>query len=416
MTRPPISFFSKNRETLLENFEELQNWTKLSGQGTLLSNATNVLTGSFSLNLITSDVTIIEKIVDFTLINNGSNIGLRFYVDDITNLSYIRLRFSNTNNFTKSFEYPMLLNEIVSSGWNFIKVPKSYLVPFGNPNMDNKIVSLTLEVKPATGKTVSVCFDSLYNNIITIPSICITFDDNLSDSEKGIEYMATKKMRGTMYINSAVVGINSNYLSIDELQELYNLGWTIGNHGHTHASFIELTPAELINNITACKNYLIDNNMPRGCLHVAYTYGDFNQSVVETLSSLGVKTARTVNGGNITTPYIYPSIHELNCYPIMATTTLATAKSIVKKCFDRGSSLFLVFHKIIDAETATGTDWLLSDFIELIDYIKSLNVRVLTVDEWDNQLSDIRYKLNPAVRRSVPIRQGAVERRNTQES
>ena len=104
-------------------------------------------------------------------------------------------------------------------------------------NPANLVDSVRFEVDTAaTNNTAinSVYLDSMWINPAFRPMLMLHFDDGYpSESSEAASYMKTKGLRGTIGVVSSLVG-TSGFMSITQLQELYNAGWDLVNHSKTH--------------------------------------------------------------------------------------------------------------------------------------------------------------------------------------
>ena len=69
-----------------------------------------------------------------------------------------------------------------------------------------------------------------------------------------------------------------------------------------------LTSADVTTDIQSAIDWLNQNGFSDGAYYLAYPYGQYNDTVVQIASGLGIKTARTVDYGTIGPDgTIYPS-------------------------------------------------------------------------------------------------------------
>ena len=204
------------------------------------------------------------------------------------------------------------------------------------------------------------------------------FDDDY-ESTYTLAYpeLKNRNMVATTYIISNYLdggGITSAQLKI-----LYDNGWDIGNHTQTHANLTTLTQAQIETEITNCKVVLDGLGMTRASKHVAYPYGGYNVTVGDAMTSCGAKTGR---GGGTTS---LSNIYEDENWPYRLNwtgpgTTPAVTKDRIDKAINQNATAFLVYHELSASLTVDKTS--ISDFIEVLDYIESLGLQTLTIDEY----------------------------------
>ena len=141
--------------------------------------------------------------------------------------------------------------------------------------------------------------------------VVITFDDGLESAYLiAFPIMQQYGIKGTVYVVPSWVG-TSGYMTLDQLTELHNAGWTIASHSLDHLDLTTLSDADITTQLQSTIDWLKNNGFSDGAYQLAYPFGDYNDTVVNDVSALGIKTARTVVWGTIssdgyTVPYGYP--------------------------------------------------------------------------------------------------------------
>jgi hypothetical protein len=69
---------------------------------------------------------------------------------------------------------------------------------------------------------------------------------------------------------------------------------------------------------------------------------------------------------------------------------LATIKGWIDEAIEKGLTLILIFHKIIETPV-TDTQTSIADFCEVINYLVAKKAHCVTIDEWYKGLIDPRY-------------------------
>ncbi len=139
---------------------------------------------------------------------------------------------------------------------------------------------------------------STSGNMASDPAI-ITFDDGY-ESAYTIAYPIMKQygIVGTVYIITDLIG-QPGYLTLPELTELHNAGWTVAGHTVDHTDLQGLSQAQIANKIQLDIDWLNANGFSDGAYHLAYPYGLYDNNVLLVCAQLGLKTARTTNFGTI---------------------------------------------------------------------------------------------------------------------
>ncbi len=232
----------------------------------------------------------------------------------------------------------------------------------------------------------------MYYGVIAKPKVLFTFDDGWASTHDIVfPILATAGFKATSYIVSGSVG-NAGIMTKANISELYNAGWTIGNHTATHPDFTTMTEAQIEANIRTCQEWLISNGYSKTAKHFAIPNGTYNADVITAMTNVGLITARS---SNVTMFYadVYPSLY-LPAEIFHNTVTLATAQGWVDTAISKGQTLILMLHQI-SASAPTTDEWKTTDFQALVSYIKDRKVDVVTMDEWYRGLTDPRYTSTP---------------------
>lgn len=224
--------------------------------------------------------------------------------------------------------------------------------------------------------------------VTTTPKLIMTFDDGYSSVyTKAFAYMKTKGLKGTAYIISNSVGA-TNYMTDAQLEEMYAAGWCIANHAIDATQLGSADLATALTKIGGCQTWLEDNSYLTGLKHFAYPGGQYNNTVIQALKQLGIKTARTtveaLNGPTIA------NLYKLTDNPCGGSFyTLSQVKGQITTAISQNKTIILLFHRLVDTAGEVGTDgmnFLYSDFQALCDWIITQSISVMTVDEWYNSL------------------------------
>jgi len=299
----------------------------------------------------------------------------------VDTLASIRIYFYSSG-FTKYFNAQYYTTEAVGgNGWYFTGATGRWITLGGLPmsnvggctwdevvgmritinNLDNCEVSFAcFEVGISLKQTIMMSFDDAFGSIYTV----------------AYPLLKERNMVATAYIYPAVIGGGAR-LSIDNLMELNNNGWDIGNHSSTHANFHTLTEGEMVDEFTGCETYLNGLGLTRASKHVAYVGGYIDTTIMSAMVTAGMLTGRTAQvNTNIFTSALFPlKIHA------GGSVDKVFIKASIDKYILAGSTKGLTFHNI-----GGGGDISEADFEEILDYIVSLGLQTLTISEY--------YRLN----------------------
>lgn len=211
----------------------------------------------------------------------------------------------------------------------------------------------------------------------TPPQLVISFDDGNSSDYDAFTYMETKGIKGTSFICTGIVG-DDGYLSMQELTEMYAVGWDISSHTHTHTNLTEISESELTIEITTSLQWLLNNSFSRSAKYLAYPWGA-NDGITILVNSLGVIAARTTHPSMLSRTGPLDSMQYPGGFSLSSSITLQDAIDYIDIIIASGNDSFIYTHQLV-ADNPTGTQWKLSDFQSLIDYIstKETNNMIIT--------------------------------------
>jgi peptidoglycan/xylan/chitin deacetylase (PgdA/CDA1 family) len=235
------------------------------------------------------------------------------------------------------------------------------------------------------------------SNIITASNedpVVITFDDGFESTYSiAFPIMEQYGIKGTVYVVPTWVG-SPGYMTLAELTILHNAGWTIASHTWDHPVLPDLTSAEVTTELQSTIDWLKQNGFADGAYHLAYPFGQYNNNVVQVVSQLGIKTARIVDWGTITSDgYTYPYGEPLNYLklPIILmrsdTPTNDWQSELDHSISQSGTAIFL-FHDIVTGKINIVEDVTVTTFRTAIEYIHQTGVRTLTISQWYNEINN----------------------------
>ena len=379
----------------VEEMNSTEGWTLITGTSLTLNN-TEVHSGTGSIKLVSNvgENSSMSKLVKWDLSSDqGKSFKLWVYPhsDPSTTISGFYIYAHNddwSNVFGLSLSGGRLLKQ---NEWTMLwldpEATHGWIVSAGNPSW-SEINKIRIIVKTTAGQTSICSFDLMSEGEVRKPAILLSFDDdNISDYTKAYPLLKSKNMVATSYIVSSSINQNGR-LTSEQLQELYSNGWDIGNHSKTHPNLTGLSRTDIEKELNGCKLFLDSLGLIRASQHVAYPDGAYNDDVINTMSSWSAKTGRTVSGyfplyeiGTFDLGFPF----EVNCHVAEGTQTLRDIEDIIDESQTLNAPIAISFHSIID----TGTEaynWPVELFSGLLDYIESLGIQTLTIDEY--------YKLN----------------------
>ncbi|MGB9201609.1 Ig-like domain-containing protein, partial [Methanobacterium sp.] len=391
---------NNNPGTELENFEDIGNWTPIFGANTSVDN----INGDIGVLLTGANGTYpgIIKNVNYNFQGVTPSLQLWFYVYGVaaypmnpSNLISIGLDLLSSTS-GKYFETYMINSEI-HQGLNYFVLPEYLFAPSGGMTWNDTISQVEIRLYNSPGTSTNVTFLELKQNMDGVPTMVLTFDDGYTSVfTTAFPIMQQYGMVGTVYMNMGYVG-DDGYLTLDQLHQLYDAGWTIGDHTPVHTDLSSLpTVAAIVAIIQQGTDWLLDNGFIRGAYDFALPFGYYNNMVLEALQECGIQTDRIVMIRTEANPP--DDLLQITCFGSDGNdypdgpeyTTTADAEAYVNQTIQAKSTTFYLMHQIVDSPT-TAIQWATADFTNFIEYIAQMGVRTETVDQYYNQVVGLTF-------------------------
>ena len=389
-----------NPGTELEDFSDIANWTTSSA-----TTSSVTINGDQGIQVVGSkgSYPAIMKTVKYNFDGVAPNLQLWLYISDsnctiLDNPSDlidigVDLLTASSSKYFEGF----LIQSQLHNGLNYIVIPQSLLTPYGGMTWNDTITGLQFRLYYESGSSMNVTFLELKKNIDGVPRMVLSFDDGYTSVfTTAFPIMQQYGIKGTVYLNSAYVG-DPGRLTLDQLHQLYDAGWTIANHTPEHTDLTTLTSVAAIKAVIQQGiDWLLANGFTRGAYDFALPFGSYNNMVLEALKECGVQTDRTVMLRMTSIPtdnFLEISQEGPNGegYPDGPNyTTLAQAEKFVDDTIQNKVSTFVMMH-MIDDSPASGIEWSTADFTNWIAYIAQTGVETETVDQWYNDVSGLTF-------------------------
>ena len=223
------------------------------------------------------------------------------------------------------------------------------------------------------------------NNPNEKAEIIINFDDGLeSIYTVAFPIMQQYGIKGTVYVVTDWIG-EPGYLTLQQLTALHNAGWTIANHSYRHYWLPELSNTVITNEIQTAINWLNNNGFQDGAYHFAYPYGEYDSNILQIASQLGIKTARTIEEGNINPTNI--DYLELPSNGFTRYTTTNEWKSWIDQAIATDTTSIILLHSIVSNPSIT-EDVSVTTFTAFIQYLAQTGVTTTTINQWYNEMNN----------------------------
>lgn len=386
--------FSLSPGTLAENFEDYTQWSAYgSGVGTIENDPVNFKNGSNALKITSTDASgykIAKKTISLDL-SNAETFKIWIYAGSphINNVDIMFSSYALNRVFRKTLT-------VSRDGWSSFTWLRSEMVNDGGDSWDRIQTTMAIKIYSTAAHGGWLTFDSLVVDNRTATKCIITYDEFRSSIYNTMyPILAPYGYRATGFqILEDIVSWDASTLA--KVQELYALGWEFGCHGEVDVT--TLTSEQITALYQSTLVALAERDLDRGSNHFAYPGGSFDEASALALADAGCFTSRTLINARQEVPT--GNLQMLCGQCTYNTTTLATAKGWIDSAINYGSTIILVFHNLVETPSTT-IDWSISDFTELMKYIYSRRIPVITIDEWYNGLTNPRYRSLPVTRATV---------------
>lgn len=189
--------------------------------------------------------------------------------------------------------------------------------------------------------------------------------------------MTAAGMKGTFYIVTKQLSDNGfpGYMSKAQVQDIYSKGMEIGAHTRTHSDLTTLTTTAQQAEIQGSRQDLLAWSVgPVDSF--SYPFGAYNSTTLQIVKNAGFSSAAATITGDIV-PTSDP--YQLETHEITKTTTLADVQGWINEAISKKLWLVITIHEV----NTTCNAYCVSPtmFNQIVDYLKSKNVPVVTVSQ-----------------------------------
>jgi peptidoglycan/xylan/chitin deacetylase (PgdA/CDA1 family) len=388
------AYLNPSQNTNISNFDggAATEWIDQGGgQGSIADDTTNYIRSNKSVGVsvtTTGGNVAIDKTISLDL-SNRQIVFLRFYIADITTFNSFTIYFSNSNYASYfSLDVPVAAKSgvgyIFNNGWNEIPIYTFLFSTSGTPSWAS-IDKIRIRSYAQTGQTLSVTYDELtaYKNNLNKGTLMICFDDGWSSQyDEGRRILDKYRFPATEFVIGSLVN-GTGYMTTSQLKTLQDHNkWDIANHTWDHATLTTLTSAQVESEMQQNINFLQNNGFSSSHI-LAYPGGATNSTVLDVVRKYA-SLARTIQN-TISIYETHPMFNPLlvSSVNVRQADTLASVEGWIDACATNNTVLILTFHKLVSSPTGgSTTEWAISDFQSLIDYVATKNIDVITLSQY----------------------------------
>jgi hypothetical protein len=274
------------KETIITNLQAGHGFIKVGDPGTLSDDTDDFIVGNQSLKFITDGAggSCTARVTGLTAIDmTGKYIKLWLKLSSITNCKQYSFYLSS-DDFSNYYTWQIgaTIEQLTGEDWVPITLSFSDAVATGTPNRA-AIVAIQWRVVDKNNTAITSWLGSISAFLEADEGMCsIAFDDG-SDTvySKAMLKMSQYGMKGTVYIIPDYIDwVGQPYMTLNNLKDLYNLGWDISGHYQTNLTTLSLSQVNSV--IINVKKYLTENGFARSASDFAIPNGayteDFNNN------------------------------------------------------------------------------------------------------------------------------------------
>lgn len=323
------------------------------------------------------------------------NISFKLKVDNIKNISQLKISLSN-NNFFKTASLNLkseIYTKEYDGEWITVGLAKSKYRSetlggwkFNNPNFDwSKIDKIRFDIAAVNGEMVSTQFSDF--SLISEQKeavLSIIFDDGWSSILNVLPIMQKYGIKGNVAVMKDAVG-KKNYLSLEQIKEMQNVyGWNIVNHSARHKNAVKdyyqnNNLADFENDIIDNLEYLIDNSINSAPNWYIYPYGDTNNEIKNIVGKY-YKFARGTSNATEAFPFADPL--NVKILAVDNTVNPEYVNDAIRDGIENKYTLIFMLHKL-ESPPALATQYSVQDVEKIIKYIVKSGIKVRTLTEID---------------------------------
>ena len=220
--------------------------------------------------------------------------------------------------------------------------------------------------------------------------VTLTFDDGYEDGyTNALPALEAHNMHGTFFPISGKVGVGSAFMTVPQLQAIYNAGNEIGGHTVLHPNLTQVSTAEATREICDSRDTLLSWGFP--VTDFAYPYSAYNSATEGIVQQCGYNSAR--QDGDLKSPYacksgcpVVETIPPKDPYSIRSPESiehywsLADMESLVTQVENGGGGwAVMVFHHICSLSSCHPYSVTPANFNALLTWLQTQNVSVETI-------------------------------------
>ncbi|MCG6942038.1 MAG: polysaccharide deacetylase family protein [Thiohalocapsa sp.] len=192
-------------------------------------------------------------------------------------------------------------------------------------------------------------------------------------------------------ITNAVAGPaeQSWHMDWNQIHDLYQQGWEIGSHSHTHPYLTQISDADLSKEVEQSFSALAQEQLHPEVF--ASPYGDYNAKVVKAIAKRFTMHRRTfgadpeLNGFNDTSSLDWM---DISAHVVTAGESAGDLSALIDQAIQENQWLVLCFHGIVKGTPATEYEYGYADLDAILQYAYSAGISVVNFEQMRGIVGD----------------------------
>lgn len=179
-------------------------------------------------------------------------------------------------------------------------------------------------------------------------------------------------------------------MTVDQMQEMQKLGWEFGSETQTHSHTSQLSAEEIRTELEGSKRWLLENGFTKGAEFLTYPYSDHSGDVIDIASdyyTIGRSVADGFIGDGLNRATLTNPLHVVG--HSVYSSNISEIKDFVDLAVKHNQTLVLNFHGFGEYAWKEMTS---SDFREVLRYIHEKgpgSLQVTTYSNWWENLDQL---------------------------
>ncbi|WP_088073019.1 polysaccharide deacetylase family protein [Gottfriedia luciferensis] len=212
-------------------------------------------------------------------------------------------------------------------------------------------------------------------------NIIFTMDDGWETQfTQGFHILKENGIKGSIAVIPTKVD-TEGYMSLSQLNTLYNSGWDLMNHTNTHRHLSRLSKKQQKSELNGARTWLNNHCFKRASNIAVYPYGSYNQDTLKTLQEEHYRSARTIADGiqpNNGNKYLVRTIN------LLPSTDIEWVKEQIDKAINKRQTIVFTNHRFEQKADKAQMNFDPAKFKTIVNYVESKkdNLNILTYSEW----------------------------------